>query len=141
MPDDQEVADQPWRLGDLMVLAGGVLTLFAGFLPWWQGVGSAYADQLWPVACAPSVFALIVLLQQLTVRYQWVEMPTHIWGYSWKQIDLFLTGYAAVDSLSFLLMGSHITRELGLYMSALTSVVLLIGVALQNRRALAGRPI
>ena len=89
--------------GDIVLLASGVVLFIASFLHFYGAssdlglsAASAWSKHLFPLFAIPAVLALLIVVEVALDRFSSVNLPHHVAGLTWKQLNLVVSIWAAV---------------------------------------------
>jgi hypothetical protein len=128
----------------IIILVSGVVMLLCLFLPWLEffDTENAFGTFVFPfgfLACLCGIaMAVVVALN----AFAGTDLPQKVWIFTWDQVHLILGVFAAVVSVSYLLVDvGGADKKLGIYLALLASIGLIVGaVMMRNETPAAAGP-
>jgi hypothetical protein len=126
--DDKQPTPAEWAM-----IGGGALTLVASFI---DGVNdtSAWSSGAFPIVTLIPLYVTIVAILVAATRFGNVRLPASVLGFTWTQIYLALTIFAALMALFWIGGGAQDTGA-GLVLMLVGSVAAAVGAFLEAKEA------
>jgi hypothetical protein len=132
------------ELGQVLVMAAGVLMFVWGFLPWYSDPGGS--ANAWSTATVPGLVLTatwVPLLSMAIAIFEAIEvfgsgLPDRVWGFSWAQLAVMVGLFNVLITFGLLVanrsLGGFGTVSLGvgLILSFVTALVMLTGAILDH---------
>jgi hypothetical protein len=122
----------------IIILVAGVVMLLCLFLPWLElsENENAFGTFVFPfgfLACLCGIaMAVVVALK----AFAGTNLPEKVWIFTWDQVHLILGVFAAVVTVSYLLVDvGGADKKIGLYLALLASIALIVGAVMMRNEA------
>jgi hypothetical protein len=131
-------------LGQILVMAAGVLIFVWSFVPWYSDPGGS--ANAWSTATIPGLVMTatwvpllsLAIASLVAIKAFGSGIPDSVWGFSWAQLSAVVGLFDVLITFGFLVanrsLGSFGTLSLGvgLILSFITSLVILAGAILYH---------
>lgn len=137
-------------LGQMLVMAAGILMFVWGFLPWYSVPGGSY--NAWSTATVPGLVLTATWVPLLSlaiavlvaVKAFGSGLPDRVWGFSWAQLSVVAGLFDVLITFGFLVANRSLggfgglSLGEGLILSFITALVMLAGAVLDHTGVGAG---
>jgi len=120
---------------DWIMMAGGVVCLLFSFFAFYSFASidtSAWGSGLFPLATYVALFGVIVGGSVALMKFANVNLPEPILSFSWKQIRLALSIFAALLMIGFLILDTGFDKAIGFWLMMLGAIALVVGSVMET---------
>jgi hypothetical protein len=133
--EEARLGDKKLTTSDIIILAAGAVMLICLFLPWLD-LGfedkNAFGQLVFPLGTFACLFGILMALQVLLTKVASMSFPERILDFTWDQIHVVLSIFAALLMVSWLIVDvGGADKKIGLWLALLAAIALVVGAVLR----------
>jgi hypothetical protein len=137
IPWEAPAVDKKPTVPDIIMMAGGAVCLLFSFFAFWKfgsSSESAWGQFAFPLATYVALFGIIVGGSIALMKFANVNFPEPILSFTWKQIRLALSIFAALIMIGFLLLNTPagLDKGIGFWFMFLGAAALVVGSVMET---------